>query len=167
MNTNPRELLLEPVAYMPPARAIPTGICPLVHSTPSGDIPAGVTSVAEIIAHLSFWQEWFIRRCLSTGEPMPSSAAQQDGRRSHRAPGYRSDTSLSTACIALSISWRRVRQRSDRPVVPAIEFPPLGTDTVRDVLTHIAYHNSHHLGQVITLRQMIGAWPPPSGSYTW
>jgi len=31
----------------------------------------------------------------------------------------------------------------------------------------MAAHNSHHLGQVVLLRLMLGAWPPPSGSYTW
>jgi uncharacterized damage-inducible protein DinB len=31
----------------------------------------------------------------------------------------------------------------------------------------MAAHNSHHLGQVVLLRQILGAWPPPSGSYTW
>jgi hypothetical protein len=31
----------------------------------------------------------------------------------------------------------------------------------------MAAHNPHDLGQVVLLRQMLGAWPPPSGSYTW
>jgi len=52
-------------------------------------------------------------------------------------------------------------------VHPAIEFPPLAGYTVRDALVHVASHNSHHLGQVIILRQLMGSWPPPSGSWTW
>jgi uncharacterized damage-inducible protein DinB len=52
-------------------------------------------------------------------------------------------------------------------VTPAIEFPPLAHHTVREALVHVAMHNAHHLGQVITLRQLLGAWPPPAGSYTW
>jgi uncharacterized damage-inducible protein DinB len=54
-----------------------------------------------------------------------------------------------------------------RRVAPAIEFPPLADYTVADVLTHVAAHNAHHLGQVIVLRQLQGAWPPPGGSWTW
>jgi hypothetical protein len=54
-----------------------------------------------------------------------------------------------------------------RPIDPPIEFPPLANYTVEDAITHIAIHNAHHLGQVITLRQILGAWPPPEGSYTW
>jgi hypothetical protein len=37
----------------------------------------------------------------------------------------------------------------------------------RDLLVDNHAHNGHHLGQVVLMRQMLGAWPPPSGSYTW
>jgi uncharacterized damage-inducible protein DinB len=30
-----------------------------------------------------------------------------------------------------------------------------------------AHHNSHHMGQIITMRRLIGLWPPPSGTITW
>ena len=39
--------------------------------------------------------------------------------------------------------------------------------TVGDVLIHVSLHTAHHIGQVITLRQQLGAWPPPAGSWTW
>jgi uncharacterized damage-inducible protein DinB len=54
-----------------------------------------------------------------------------------------------------------------RRLDPPIEFPPLANYTVADAVTHIAMHNAHHLGQIITLRRILGAWPPPGGSYTW
>jgi uncharacterized damage-inducible protein DinB len=53
------------------------------------------------------------------------------------------------------------------PITPPVEYLPLATYVVRDAIEHTAAHTSHHLGQVILLRQMLGAWPPPSGSYTW
>jgi len=28
-------------------------------------------------------------------------------------------------------------------------------------------HNSHHLGQIITMRRLLGLWPPPGGTITW
>jgi hypothetical protein len=31
----------------------------------------------------------------------------------------------------------------------------------------MATHTAHHLGQIIVLRQLLGAWPPPAGSWTW
>lgn len=34
-------------------------------------------------------------------------------------------------------------------------------------LVRAALHHSHHLGQVITLRRLMGLWPPPGGTITW
>lgn len=54
-----------------------------------------------------------------------------------------------------------------RKIEPPIEFPPLAEYTVTDAIVHIAMHNAHHLGQIVTLRQLAGNWPPPAGSWTW
>jgi uncharacterized damage-inducible protein DinB len=42
-----------------------------------------------------------------------------------------------------------------------------GTKTRLEMLQTIASHNSYHLGQVVLMRQTLGAWPPPSGGLTW
>lgn len=33
-------------------------------------------------------------------------------------------------------------------------------ETVADALLSLAVHNAYHLGKIVALRQMIGAWPP-------
>ena len=33
--------------------------------------------------------------------------------------------------------------------------------TLADKLESLAVHNAYHLGKIVTLRQAIGAWPPP------
>jgi len=35
------------------------------------------------------------------------------------------------------------------------------------VLQAMASHISYHLAEVVILRRMFGAWPPPSGGFTW
>ena len=55
----------------------------------------------------------------------------------------------------------------DTPLSPAIDFPPLAEYTRHEALIHIAQHNSHHLGQVVSARQLLGRWPPRAGSWTW
>jgi hypothetical protein len=55
----------------------------------------------------------------------------------------------------------------DAPLEPAFEMPMLSGYTARDVWEHVAQHNAHHLGQVVILRQFLGLWPPPAGSFTW
>jgi uncharacterized damage-inducible protein DinB len=42
-----------------------------------------------------------------------------------------------------------------------------GKETRLGMLHTMASHNSYHGGQVVFLRQMLGAWPPPSGGVTW
>jgi len=54
-----------------------------------------------------------------------------------------------------------------RALDPPLEYPPLAHYTIADTLVHVAMHNAHHLGQVVLLRQQMGLWPPPAGSYTW
>jgi uncharacterized damage-inducible protein DinB len=39
--------------------------------------------------------------------------------------------------------------------------------TTRDALVHVAHHNAYHLGQIVSLRQAMGVWPPASGGWTW
>jgi hypothetical protein len=34
------------------------------------------------------------------------------------------------------------------------------------LLSHLG-HDAYHLGQIVLIRRMIGAWPPPGGGDTW
>jgi len=46
-------------------------------------------------------------------------------------------------------------------------FSKGGEKSRLEMLQNISAHNSYHLGQVVLMRQMLGAWPPPSGGLTW
>ncbi len=39
--------------------------------------------------------------------------------------------------------------------------------SVEDQLVSLAAHNAYHLGRMVLLRQMLGAWPPACGGFTW
>ncbi len=122
-------------------------------------------SIAEIVAHMAFWQNWFLDRCDSIPAPMPAPAAKgwpPVGDGEWDAVLARFEQGFARA-LALADDEHRTRAL----VSPPIEFEPLAQYTTGDVLTHLALHNAHHLGQVITLRQQVGSWPPPAGSWTW
>jgi len=156
---NLREFLVAPIGYLAPDKTLEG----LSDADAERRIPGVTHSIAEIVAHLAFWQDWFFDRC--SGEPAPMAGSAAEGWPAV-SPG----------------SWNEVRSRFlarlnqlaeladtdiNRPLSPPIEFPPLASYTVGEALIHVATHNAHHLGQVIVLRQMLGSWPPPAGSWTW
>ncbi len=155
-----RDLLIDTTPHLAP-RLVLDGL-----STDLADrrVPGAPHTVSEIVAHMAFWQDWFRGRCDGTAGPMPASAAlgwaapgagRWDEVRAGFLEGLDRLVTLGTA------------SDRDRRIDPPIEFPPLGHYTVGDVLVHVGAHNAHHLGQVVLLRQLLGAWPPPAGSWTW
>jgi uncharacterized damage-inducible protein DinB len=50
---------------------------------------------------------------------------------------------------------------------PSRPGEPVRVMTVRDQLISLAAHNAYHFGRMVLLRQMLGAWPPPAGGFTW
>jgi uncharacterized damage-inducible protein DinB len=158
---NLRELLIEPVSHIPPARALEGLALDDAHRRVTG----ANHSIAELVAHLIFWQEWFCERCAGVQVPMPQAAALGWPEVTYGTWPDLEQRFLEG--LERAASYGRPESRLDEMITPAIEFPPLGRYSVRDVLVHIAHHNAHHLGQIILLRQLLGSWPPPAGSYTW
>jgi uncharacterized damage-inducible protein DinB len=155
-----RELLTDTLAYLAPARAL-EGL-----SIEAADQRSGTShSIAEIVAHMDFWQRWFCARCKGVDEPMVIRAA--DGWPAVPAGSWREVEQQFLRNLDRAASLGDDGARLDRPITPPIQFPPIANYTIRDALVHVATHNAHHLGQVIVLRQVMGLWPPPSGSWTW
>lgn len=155
-----REFLVDTLAYMPPLRIL-DGLT----SEQAARMPApGVHAVEEIVAHLDFWQTWFLDRCNGRARPMAAAAAGWPRVAAGEWPVL---LERFTSGLERAAALGDDETRLGTPVAPAIEFPPLAHYTVRDALTHVAQHNAHHLGQVVTARQLLGCWPPPSGSWTW
>jgi uncharacterized damage-inducible protein DinB len=155
---NARDLLMETVAHIPPPRALEQ----LTAADAERRLPGTEHSIADIVAHMAFWQDWFCRRCDGIGDPVPASAA--GGWPQVRSGSWPDVHAGFAAGLERAIA---LADRGDRSITPAIEFPPLARYTVRDAIVHIAQHNSHHLGQIILLRQLAGLWPPPAGGWTW
>jgi uncharacterized damage-inducible protein DinB len=153
-----RELLIDTTAFMPPGRTLEGLSAEDAERRPA----SAPHSVAEVVAHMAFWQEWFAQRAQGVGEPM---AAHAEEGWPAVAPG--SWLALKDRFLSGLEKLAALAAVSARVVAPPLEFPPLARYTVHDVLVHVAMHNAHHLGQVVLLRQQLGCWPPPAGSYTW
>ena len=58
--------------------------------------------------------------------------------------------------------------RLDQSILcPSRPGHPTRTMTIRDQLISLAAHNAYHFGRIVLLRQLLGAWPPTSGGFTW
>ncbi len=156
-----RELLIDTLVHIPPAKALEA-----LNSNHAERRVAGAShSIAEIVAHMDFWQRWFCERCEGRAAPMAARAAlgwPEVSGGSWELIATQFIEGLERAA-ALGSDESRLRQ----PISPPIEFPPIANYTIRDALVHMAHHNAHHLGQIVTLRQIMGLWPPPSGGWTW
>jgi uncharacterized damage-inducible protein DinB len=155
-----RALLVDTHPHLPPAATL-AGISAADASRRIAGLPH---SIAEIVAHMTFWQAWFTARCAGTATPMAASAAlgwPETGVTDWPVVCDRFLEGLDTLATAVA------EMDPDGPIQPPIEFPILAGYTARDVWEHVAQHNAHHLGQIVVLRQILGIWPPPAGSYTW
>ena len=156
-----RELLLDTIAHKPPLE-----ILEAVAPDEAVRSPAeGLHSIAAILAHMEFWQSWSLGRC--EGSAVPIVAHAEMGWPDVAVDGWPALLARFEAGLMRAVALGEDAARLSRRVTPPIEFPPLAHYTIHDALVHIAQHNSHHLGQIITNRQLLRSWPPPSGSFTW
>jgi uncharacterized damage-inducible protein DinB len=157
---NVRHLLIETHPHLAPAATL-AGLSPADATRRLAHAPH---SIAEIVAHMTYWQAWFTARCEGRDEPMAPTAAIGWPAASHADwPALAERFVAGLELLAQAVSPHDL----EALVSPAVGAPMMAAYSYRDVCEHVALHNAHHLGQVILLRQMMGVWPPPAGSYTW
>lgn len=126
----------------------------------AGARPDGVPhSLFQLVNHMIYWQEWGVR-WLDGKRPRPPR---------HAAGGWPGKVSPASRA-----QWERTVQRY-RDTLDALDRSSRQADllskrrkwTRLEMLHIIASHTSYHVGQVAFLRQLLGAWPPPSGGVTW
>jgi uncharacterized damage-inducible protein DinB len=157
---DPRPLLIDTLPFLSPRHTLDGLTAELVERR----VPGTPHTISAIVAHIAFWQDWFAGRCDGAAGPMPQSAAT--GWPAPEPGGWEPLRQRFLDGLERVVTLGAAGEQHRR-IDPPIEFPPLAGITVGEVIVHVASHNAHHLCQVVLLRQMIGAWPPPSGSYTW
>jgi uncharacterized damage-inducible protein DinB len=123
-------------------------------------------SIAEIVSHMCYWQEW-VNCCVVVGfTAIAEHAADSwpmvptdgwDELRTRYLSSIEEAKQIVTASDALDESL----------LPPSVAIPSLAKESRGSGILQVAVHNGHHLGQIITMRQLMGVWPPPAGSITW
>ena len=123
-------------------------------------------SIADIVAHICYWQEWFNNCAVAGFTGIPQHAV--DGWPAVPPDGW---DALRRRYLDAVEEAKRIAAASDslgHPVLPpGLDIPSLANESLGTGLLHAAVHSSHHLDQVITIRQLLGLWPPPAGTFTW
>jgi uncharacterized damage-inducible protein DinB len=119
--------------------------------------------------HIVFWQRISLDWIGGVESPYPASPSD----------------AFPTPAQAEAEPWEQLRQRFvqdidaaadlsdednilDRPIqCPSRPGAPTRTMTIREQLISLAAHNAYHFGRIVLLRQLLGAWPPPGGGFTW
>lgn len=132
--------------------------------TQAGAQPHGVPkSIHQLVDHLVFWNAWVVEWLDGADPPIPLHAS--GSWRAAARPATRDEwetavTRLGGLADALERHAREDGLDSTRLSV--------GAPKSRAAMLHaIASHNSYHLGQIVLVRQLLGAWPPPGGGLTW
>lgn len=123
-------------------------------------------SIAEIVAHICFWQDWFNQSARIGFTNFPEHAV--GGWPSCAAEEWPALRDRYLAVIHESAEIARAAPDLDAKLLPeGVRLPFLDRDTRGSGVLHGAIHAAHHLGQVVLLRQLMGLWPPAAGPMTW
>jgi len=132
-------------------------------------IPNVPHTLYEELWHITFWQQisldWIagletpVPQQASTGFPTPEQTAAEPWPQLH---------ARFLAGIAQAGTHADDLPNLDREIrCPSTPYFPTRVMSIRDQLISLAGHNGYHLGRIVLLRQLLNAWPPPSGGFTW
>lgn len=126
----------------------------------AGKRPEGAPhSIFQLLNHMVFWQDWVVKWLDGESPAIPRHA-------SGGWPGNPSPADAKEWQGALQ-GFRSGLEKLSRQSRQADLLTRRGKNSRLGMLQTIASHNSYHAGQVVVLRQVLGAWPPPSGGVTW
>jgi uncharacterized damage-inducible protein DinB len=121
--------------------------------------------------HLAFWQQITLDWIAGVETPYPNQPSDGFPQRSHPEPSQEPWEQLRQRFLRgaeQAAAAAKDTQRLDRAVrCPSRPGAPTRIMSVRDQLISLAAHNAYHLGRIVLLRQLLQAWPPASGGFTW
>lgn len=116
-------------------------------------------SIFQLANHIVYWQEW-TARWLDGKKPKPPRHAA-GGWPGQEGPASRREWERTTRRFEKALRALQARAREADLLSRRGKWTPL------EMLLVVGSHTSYHVGQIASLRQSLGAWPPPKGGVTW
>ena len=132
-------------------------------------IPNTPRSIYAELWHICYWQEISLDWINGTQTPYPPNMRLPFPTPEHvAAESWDQLRKRFHTCSAEAAAHARDLTSLDDPILCTPRpTEPLRSMTIRDQLISLAAHNAYHFGRIVLLRQLLGAWPPPSGGFTW
>jgi uncharacterized damage-inducible protein DinB len=116
-------------------------------------------SIFQLLNHIVFWQEWAVKWLDGEKPPIPKHASGSWPGEAAPADEKEWEQALRRLNKALDALARQAEGKG--------LLEKRGGKSRMEMLQTIASHSSYHIGQLVSVRQLLGAWPPPSGGLTW
>lgn len=117
-------------------------------------VPGAPHTVAEVLAHVVWWQGAYLARI--DGVDTPSPERPEPGW-----PGLPGEGPTAWDDLVRRFGEGLDRAHQARRLDPGESLPAWGGILRGEALSLLAIHNAYHVGQIVTLRHQLGAWPPP------
>jgi uncharacterized damage-inducible protein DinB len=156
------QTLIGDSAAAPPAHILEGIETDLAHRV----IEGAPHTIYQELWHIAFWQQVTLEWVNAVETPFPSSPSAgfpADEREPWDQLCQRFFRDNQQAA-ALAGDEKRLEQSVRCPSRPG---NPVRIMSVREQLESLAAHNAYHFGRIVLLRQLCGAWPPPSGGFSW
>jgi len=127
-------------------------------------------SIGQLVFHMNYWMDYELRRIRGerpaypehSAESFPSVPSPRDAQDWDRLRKRFAGLLADFTKLAESSADEMLRQ-----IEPGHEGDTKLAGTLEAVLWQMVAHNSYHVGQIATIRQMLRAWPPRGGGDTW
>ena len=127
-------------------------------------------SVGQLVFHMNYWMNYELRRIRGeqpvypehAEESFPVSPWPADAEAWDRLRRDFAELLKEYAAMA-----RAPRAELDRQIESSREDDKKTAGTLEAVMWQMVAHTSYHVGQVVLVRQALGAWPPRGGGDTW
>lgn len=165
------ERVLTELLYGSGAHANTLGCVEDLSADLAGTLPQNLQhSVWQLLSHMNYWMDYDLRRVRGENPPYPGHAAESwlPGIAPANEAAWKKEVArfagLLDTCAKIAQGDAEELNRHVQATHPSHESR---ASTVLAVLWQCVAHNSYHIGQIVQVRQALGAWPPKRGGDTW
>ena len=125
------------------------------------EVPNSPHTIWQLLKHMNYWQDRFISRI--EGMKVLPAKTSDDGWKFDPCPPDEGTYQRELGKLLTGISYIAHLLKKTNNLRSNKRDYPNGFAVIQAMASHLSYH----LGEVVLLRRLSGAWPPPSGGYTW